>query len=143
MSGEEKGTITIRGIDKRIYNKLSGLAKELDKTVGELINDAMALVITLKGRIEGIGSTVLLIDGVENLEISAKDLEEIDKKVLIQNVEQLTLSKDIETKHIKDKIYKLMNIKKLRVYGDVNKLMLYSKCINVKEIEFSGEGEKE
>lgn len=143
MGGEEKSTVTIRGIDKRIYNKLSGLAKELDKTVGELINDAMALVITLKGRIEGIGSTVLLIDGVEKLEISARDLEELDKKVLIQNVEQLILSDDIETRLVKDKIYKLMNIKKLRVLGSVNKLMLYSKCINVKEIEFSGEERKE
>ncbi len=136
MTEGEKSTITIRGIDRKIYNKLSGLAKELDKTVGELLNEAMSLVITLRGRIEGIGSTILLIDGVEKLEISGKELSELDRKVLIQNVNTLTLKEDVDTQHIKDKIYKMMNIQRIIVKSDVNKLVLYSKCVNVKEIVF-------
>jgi len=144
MTKDEKSTITIRGIDKKIYNKLSGLAKELDKTVGELLNEAMSLVVTLRGRIEGIGSTILLIDGVNELEISGKELDEISKKVLIQNVKILTLLNDIDTQQIKDKIYKMMNIDKVIVKGNVNKLVLYSKCVNVKEIIFEKpEKEKE
>lgn len=140
MTSEEKKAVTIRGIDKKIYNKLASLAKELDKSVGDLINDAMALVLTLRGKLEDVRSDILLIDGVDNLELTGKELEEVDKKVLILNVDELTLSRDVNTNHVKEKIHRLINVNKLRVMGSVNKLVLYSKCINVKEIIFEGEG---
>jgi len=139
MSENEKSTVTIRGIDKKIYNKLSGLAKELNKTVGELMNEAMSLVITLRGKIESIDSTILLIEGISRLTLSGEELKELDKKILIQNVDELIFEKDVETTHVKEKIYRLMNIGKIHVKGKINKLILYSKCINVKEIVFEGE----
>ncbi len=138
MSGEEKdgkGTITIRGIDKKIYNKLSSLSREMDKTIGEALNEAMSLFITLAGMVEGIDKNIMVIQGHDKLEVTGKELEDVDKKVLFMNIDELVF-KDVDPEIFDKKIHKISNVKTLRIVGDMNKLKVYGKCMNVKKVVF-------
>jgi DNA replication initiation complex subunit (GINS family) len=133
---EEKSTITIRGINKKIYNRLATLSREMDKTIGELVNEAMSMFVTMTGMIEGVDKNIMVIMGIESLRVSKEELENIDKKVLLMNIDELILEKGITTEIFEGKIHKILNVSRLRIEGNVNKLLVYSKCVNVKDIEF-------
>jgi hypothetical protein len=133
---EEKSTITIRGINKKIYNRLATLSREMDKTIGELVNEAMSMFVTMTGMIEGVDKNIMVIRGIETLRVSKEELENIDRKVLFMNIDELILDKHLTTEIFEGKIHKILNVNRLKIEGNVNKLVVYSKCLNVKDIEF-------
>jgi len=95
MSSEEKKPITIRGIDRRLYEEMVARARKLGKTVGELINEAMELFLAFREGVKEVHEAVLegleearlaVISDVEELSLSAKDLGEVKGKLLIRNI---------------------------------------------------------
>ncbi len=139
MSGgeDDKKTVAIRGIDKSLYNKLSAIAREVDKTIGELMNEAIDLFVKVT---DGISETVAkvihepyVIKNLDTLEISGEELKDLDKAVLFINIDRLYL-KDVDDEAI-DKIVKIMRVKRFKAEGSFNRVRLLSKLEHVDEID--------
>lgn len=98
--------ITIRGIDRDLYKNVVKLARETGRTIGEVVNEALRLVVGLTGAtkeigrefIEGAkesGRRAIEVGGLEELTVSREDLEDIEGEVVFKNIKILRLSPDI------------------------------------------------
>jgi len=138
MSPDEKEErpITVRGIDRELYNKLKSIANELGKTVGEVFNEAMKFFLESSGIVAGyineLREDVISIRNLGELEVTGREIRESDKRIMFIGLDKLVL-KDID-KDALDKIYRIINVKELEITGDINRLKLYSKCYNVSKI---------
>ena len=135
MSTERK-PILIRGLDHNLYQRILAKAKELGKTVGELMNEVM------KGYLEGLtnnpdpdpntleiaGSVSLSRDDIVNIwneigEFSIKNSGEliigkdVDKEALqrIKNIENTGLLK------VPSHLHYLILLKSRKIYGKIEK----------------------
>jgi hypothetical protein len=52
---EEKKTVTIRGIDKKLYEMATETARKTGKTVGEVVNESLRLFLAATGEDNGTG----------------------------------------------------------------------------------------
>jgi hypothetical protein len=140
---EEKTTVTIRGLDKKLYREIMSLAKQAGKTVGEAINEAMELLISLGEGVvatgekfrEGIESTFLTqINGIEELTLSEEDLSEVKGQLLIRNINKLVFKDDVEQGTFDRKIRRLININELHIPKTLSKIKVLSRSSKVKKI---------
>lgn len=131
-----KGIISIRGIDKSLYRRISGLAKELDKSVGEVINEALELFIRLTDesatRISRLLSSSYVVKGVDELELSREDVKGVDKPVVFMNIRRLVI-RGLDDDAL-NMIAKVIDVDEFYVYGRVNKVKLYSKLNRVGKV---------
>ena len=120
-------TILIRGLDKHLYKRLVGRAKEGDKNVAELVNEA------LRGYIGQIDSEVvedvdprrIAISG-GSVSLSKSDVLGIHQEVgsfYIENSGQLTFDKDVDREAFAC-IERIHNTGRLRVPKEVHHLVL-------------------
>ncbi|HEW94337.1 hypothetical protein DRN84_01575 [Candidatus Geothermarchaeota archaeon] len=130
--------ISIRGIDKDLYKRLKAFADEAGKTVGEAVNDAIQIFLSLSGKlsatVDEIVKEAASLRGFNELSITGEEVKGFDKNIIIVDIDKLHL-KDFDDEALQ-KIVRLINIKKLIVSGKVNKVALYSKCFNVSSVEF-------
>ena len=135
---KNKKTISIRGIDTSLYNKLSAIAREVDKTIGELVNEAIDLFVKVTDGVTETVSKVIhepyVIKNLDKLEINGDELKELERPVLFLNIDELVLN-DLDEEAL-DKVVKIMKVNKLVVKGKVNKVKLYSKLDRVNAVEF-------
>ncbi|HIE37177.1 TPA: hypothetical protein EYP83_03325 [Candidatus Geothermarchaeota archaeon] len=132
-----KKTISIRGIDKNLYSKLSAIAKEVDKTIGELVNEAIDLFVKVT---DGVTETVAkvihepyIIKNLDKLVITGDELRGLDRPVMFLNIRELILE-DLDDDAL-DRIVKVMKVDKVLVKGSVNKVKLYSRFDRVGNVE--------
>lgn len=139
---EVKKTISIRGVDKNLYNKLSAIAREVDKTIGDLVNEAIELFVKVTDGVTETVSKIIhesyVIKNLDRLVITGKELNELDRPVMLLNIRELVL-KDLDDTSL-DAIAKIMRVDKLVVKGHVNKVKLYSKLDRVSHIEIQDTG---
>jgi len=140
---ERKKIISIRGIDTRLYEELGKIARELGKTVGEMINEAITLFITLKEGLGVMGEAITqelektkptIIGDIEELKLTAKDLEETKGKIIIKNVKKLELTEDITPQQINEKIRKIIKVDELIIPKTIPKTQILTKAIYIKKI---------
>jgi hypothetical protein len=120
-------TILIRGLDKRLYKRLVGRAKEDDKNVAELVNEA------LRGYIGQIDNETILDTDPRRISItggsvvlSKSDIMGIYEEVgtfHIDNSGQLTFDKDVDREAF-GCIDKIHNTGRLKVPKEVHHLVL-------------------
>lgn len=142
-SGDEvKKTISIRGVDKSLYGKLSAIAKEVDKTIGELVNEAIELFVKVT---DGVTETVAkvihepyVIKNLDRLVISGGELRSLDRPVMFLNIRELVLE-ELDDEAL-DTIVKVMKVDNVVVKGSVNKIKLYSRFDRVGDIEIHETG---
>ncbi len=139
---EGKKTISIRGVDKNLYNKLSAIAREVDKTIGDLVNEAIDLFVKVTDGVTETVSKVIhepyVIKNLDRLVISGRELNELDRPVMFLNIKELILE-DVDDSSL-DAIVKIMKVDKVVVKGSVNKIKLYSKLDRVSNIEIQDTG---
>ncbi len=137
-----KKTISIRGVDKNLYNKLSAIAREVDKTIGDLVNEAIDLFVKVTDGVTETVSKVIhepyVIKNLDRLVISGKELNELDRPVMFLNIKELILE-DVDDSSL-DAIVKIMKVDKVVVKGSVNKIKFYSKLDRVSNIEIQDTG---
>ena len=98
-------TVTIRGVDGRIYDDFSQIIQMSGLTIGEAITKMMRDVskdfdevfpqLSAQNLKYIINKVRLTVQHYDRLSISLKDLEEADKSIIFQHIDQLTLEADI------------------------------------------------
>jgi hypothetical protein len=120
-------TTLIRGLDKRLYKRLVGKAKEGDKNVADLVNEAMrGYVRQMENAIaEDVDPNSIVISG-GSVTLSKNDIIGIHQEVgtfSIENSGQLIFDKDIDREAFQY-IERIHNTGRLRVPKDVYHLIL-------------------
>lgn len=138
----EKKSVSIKGVKSDVYNRMMRMAKDSGRTLGELTNDAYrSFLATVEGArnvsksfIEGAGSAMpKTIENIKRLEITRKDLEEINHKVSLRNIDELTL-KDIDDETFEKFIISIVGIKKLMIPSMLKKSKVILRSSFVDEI---------
>ncbi|ABN69216.1 conserved hypothetical protein [Staphylothermus marinus F1] len=172
MSSQEKKTYTIRGLDPELYKTFSETAKKLGLSVGEFMNEAMRALLTtisftgevgqkigkeaskllsefikssrksLKEAVESVKNTIV-ISGIEELDISRNDLEDIDKQVVLVNIKKLYISDDVDWKLLDEKIKSIKMVNEISIPNHIPKLLFAKKCFMVKRIIVRSEKREE
>ncbi|HID72808.1 TPA: hypothetical protein EYP38_02595 [Candidatus Micrarchaeota archaeon] len=146
-------TVTIRNIDEEVYSRVVSLAKSLGVTAGELVNESLRLLLSLTARgvevAKGVGKGLLeegLLEGlkrkdfvsigdVDELVITRKDLEEVDKPVMIRNVKKLTFAADVSEEIFDRKIKSIVFVDELVIPGHLPKLKVLSRSRMVRTVK--------
>jgi hypothetical protein len=120
-------TVLIRGLDRQVYNKLVGRAKELGKNVADLVNEAMrGYVDELSNRSEEpIDPKRIIISGGPVI-LSKSDIMGIFGEVgqfRVDNTGELVFDTDVD-KEAFQRIQRIHNTGKLKVPKDVHYLAL-------------------
>lgn len=150
---KERKTITIRNIDREIYERASALAKEMGVRIGDLVNEALERLISLSRRgieissriasevaeasseaIENMLGETITISDIYELIVSKKDLESIEGKVQFRNINKLILANDINIELFRDKVSGIIRCDELVIPKSLPKLQILSKAKFVKKI---------
>jgi len=118
--------VLIRGLDRNLYNRIVGRAKEQGKNVADLVNEAMRAYLN-----EGAVTTPNVFDTKKLVFTGSVNLSKSDILGLhdelgpfqLENSGQLTLDKDVD-KEAFHRIERIHNTGKLRVPSNVHHLAL-------------------
>jgi hypothetical protein len=147
---ENKEIISIRGVNKDLYQKLSAYAKEAGMTVGEAINNAMAsFLATLEGirttgreLIEGIQKGMnIYIGDIDELKIEARDLNEVENPVILRNIKRLEIAEDVDQELFNKKIRRIVNVDELIIHDKLSKFQVLAKSFRIKKLTVKKTGE--
>lgn len=141
--GENIQNISVKGIKKDVYNKVSQIARLTGRTLGEVTNEAYKSLIGAFDGFEHIsrnfreglaGSVPKYVENIKTLEISKKDVEEIGRKTVFRNIESLAFS-DINDESFDKYVDAIINVKKLTIPSTLKKSKVLLKCSYVDSIE--------
>ena len=120
-------TVLIRGLDKQVYNKLVGRAKELGKNVADLVNDAMrGYVDELSNHSDDPIDPNRIVISSGSVTLSKSDIVGIFGEVgpfRVDNSGELIFDADVD-KEAFNRIERIHNTGKLRVPRQVHYLAL-------------------
>ena len=158
MSNEnenEKKVITVRGVEKDLYERILQIARNSGRTVGEVINDAIRTFLAFSERIQGkidettqraigigkafiegyneAGKEIIIISDLEELHVNKNEIISAGKPVSFRDIKKLVLE-DIDQDIINKYIDSIISVDELVVPSSVNKLLLLQKCKFVKKI---------
>ncbi|MFP3267982.1 MAG: hypothetical protein RXO29_00065 [Desulfurococcales archaeon] len=149
---EKKASITIRGVDKELYEKFSRKAKELNMTVGAILNEAMrdflSLVDTGLDAVQKVTDTAvttiraaippqdeyIVIKDIGEISLSASDLEKSEKKLMIVNVKKVIFSDDVTEEIFRKKIKSIKFADEVAFPKSVSSLTVAERCQMVKKL---------
>lgn len=149
---EEKVSITIRGIDKELYENISKKAKELNITIGNLFNEAMKeflsmlddgldafqkitdrTVTSIRANIPAQTSSII-IKNIGEIKLTAADLSKADKPIIIINVKKVELSNDVTEELFREKIKAIKFSDEVVVPKNISIILVAQRCQLVKKI---------
>ncbi|MEM1630411.1 MAG: hypothetical protein QXE39_06945, partial [Saccharolobus sp.] len=86
----KKRTITVRGIDQKLYSKLAEIARNSGKTMGEVVNEAFRTFLDLTNAAKQTASNVIqtgktFIEGFK---------EGMGDFIVISDIDELTINKE-------------------------------------------------
>jgi len=155
---KEYKTITIRGIDEKLYKKIVSLSKETGETVGELVNRGLKMVIDAmstgssfirkavvpgKAFMEGLSQAwekkgevqeAMIISDIGELELSKEDLEVTEKRIVFKKIGKLTIKPDVNFDLFKEKVESIILVDELYIPNTFPKLEIASMSRMVKKI---------
>jgi hypothetical protein len=154
-NNNNRKTITIRGVDSDLYNRIVNLSRQSGKTVGEIMNQAMSTFLGLAGKagekideavskaretgkafIEGFNEAkkdVVIISDIEELEANKNEITSLGKPVLFRNIKKLVLE-DIDEPTLDRYIDSIVSVDELVIPRSLNKFKVLQKCKFVKRI---------
>ncbi|MEM0020870.1 MAG: hypothetical protein QW333_01560 [Fervidicoccaceae archaeon] len=149
---EKKVSVTIRGIDKDLYERISRKAKELNITVGTAINEAMrdflsaldaGLEIFQKSTDKALTSirtalpaqqTSIIIKDIGEIRITANDLMKADRPILLLNVKKIVFTDDVTENIFREKIRSIKIAEEVVIPKGISMITVAQKCQMVKKI---------
>jgi hypothetical protein len=154
-NNNNRKTITIRGVDSDLYNRIVNLSRQSGKTVGEIMNQAMSTFLGLAGKagekideavfkaretgkafIEGFNEAkkdVVIISDIEELEANKNEITSLGKPVLFRNIKKLVLE-DIDEPTLDRYVDSIVSVDELVIPRSLNKFKVLQKCKFVKRI---------
>jgi hypothetical protein len=161
---EGKKIIAIRGIDERLYKEAARISREIGWTIGELINQSLKLFLAtfpaltqkvaesteqlvvkptkefIEAAKEAVKRPLLdyyLISDLEEVVLSKKDLEELDKPLVIASVQKVIVDGDVDFDLFDSKVLYLQFVDEVVVPSNYPKVRLYTKLKHVKKVSFT------
>jgi hypothetical protein len=140
----EKENISIKGIQKNVYDKVKNLARETGKTVGDLTNDAFKVVLSAANETKKVGgefvkgmkeSMVSSVQDISSLEISGNELIMNNRRVSFRNIDHLVF-KDITEKDFADFVDSIVNVKTLEVPKTLSKFLVLERSKFIENLKF-------
>ena len=141
--------ITIRGIDKDLYKRALVIARKSGKTVGEVINSSLKMLISSIGTTSNVVSNILnefqkgvklatsiIISNLDELTITKKDLENIDKPIILSSIKRIVIDNDIPFDLFNSKVQSISDCDELVIPDNYPKLSVLSKCKFVKKVTY-------
>ncbi|WP_016731756.1 hypothetical protein [Saccharolobus islandicus] len=147
----KKKTITIRGVDEKIYRKLTEIARSSGKTIGEVTNQAFRTFLDLsdaakrtasgvvesgktfiEGFKEGIGNLIIISD-IDELSVNKEEMMQTGKPIAFKGIKKLSLV-NISDDDVEKYIQEISDVDELIIPPNINKLKLLQKCRRVKKI---------
>ncbi|MEM0073354.1 MAG: hypothetical protein QXH31_01705 [Thermoplasmatales archaeon] len=141
---EDKESVSIKGIQKNLYERMKSLARETGRTVGEVTNDAYKIALSAASQTRKVGEEffqglsekrVVMVRDLKKLDISGEELREYKKKVAFRNIEELTF-KNLGKEDFDQYIDSITNVKILSLPKEIPKFDVLEKCTFVDEIKF-------
>ncbi|QKQ99196.1 hypothetical protein GWK48_01205 [Metallosphaera tengchongensis] len=154
-NNQENKTVTIRGIDSKLYERIVKLAHDTGKTVGELTNQAMSQFLsavaeaemitynvkdsiknTGKAFIDGFNESkknVLVISNIGELTVYKSEIISSNKIISFRNIGKLSLP-DLDQETLDKYIDSLVYIDELVIPPSINKILLMQKAKFIKKI---------
>lgn len=121
--------VTIRGIDDEIYRRFSAEARNRGIAIGKLVTQAMSNLLEAKPmgsyKVENVDEEVI---------ITKKDLESLDKPVILKNIVKLTFTGDVDGPTFVNCVERMENIEELNIPDTLTKLLILAKSKNVGKI---------
>ena len=142
---EERRTITIRGVDRELYAKALALAKAAGRSVGEVVNDALRLLLSTgvaaataltkaaeAGRefveeLREAAKGVLVVSGVDELTVAKGDLEAVEGSVAFRGVKKLRFGDDVDYELFDRKVASIVMCEEVELPKGFPKLKAASK----------------
>ncbi|AFH42337.1 hypothetical protein IOK49_06605 [Fervidicoccus fontis] len=159
---EKKITITIRGIDKDLYEKISNKAKQLNTTVGSLVNEAIGNLLasidigiektskivdtTIKAASEAIKTPLselkssittqdyIIISNIGEITVSKNDLESSEKPLIFVNVKRIVFADNVTEELIKNKVRAIKVSDEVIIPKTISSMTIAQKSQFVKKI---------
>ena len=155
-SNEERRSVTIRGLDKDLYKRIALLARESGRTIGELINESMKLLLATtsaaleaaakagtavtelgksvaEGVKEGMNEYVEVKD-ISELVLNAEDLRGLSKPLVLKNIGKLVISDDVPYELFNNVVKSIVLVDEVVIPSSYPKLLVAAKCRFVKKI---------
>lgn len=154
-NNKENRTVTIRGIDSKLYERLVNLARETGKTVGEVTNQAIgnflsaiseaemitsnvkdSIKSTGKAFIDGFNESkrnVLVVSNIGEITVFKSEIISTGRPVSFRNIGKLILP-DIDQDTLERYVDSIISVDELVVPPSINKLMITRKARFVKRI---------
>ncbi|WP_291767101.1 hypothetical protein [Caldivirga sp. UBA161] len=151
-SEEEKKQVTIKGVDKELYDRALQLSREMGITVGELVNKSLKAFISLvdvtnkavtsmaqalsessKAFVEG-AKGVRIISNVDELAVTKEDLEGLDSQVTFRGIKRLVFSNDITWELFNSKVSSIIMCDEVVLPKNIPKLKAVEKMRFVRKI---------
>jgi hypothetical protein len=137
--------ISIKGVQKKLYNRVKGLATDTGRTVGEITNDAFKVLLAAAGETKKVGEEFIQavrdsksanVQDLKSIEITGPELIKNNKKVSFRNIENLAF-RDMTESDFDSYIESIVNVKNLEVPKGVSKFKVLEKAKYVDNIKFS------
>ena len=149
---EEKKQVTIKGVDKELYDKALQLSREMGITVGELGNKSLKAFISLvdvtnkavtsmaqalsesgKAFVEG-AKGVSVISNIDELTVSREDLESLDSQVTFRGIKRLIFNNDVTWELFNSKVSSIIMCDEVVLPKTIPKLKAIEKMRFVKKV---------
>ncbi|MEM0135266.1 MAG: hypothetical protein QXU18_08600 [Thermoplasmatales archaeon] len=145
-SSDKKDTenVSIKGVQKRLYERVKSLATDTGKTVGEITNDAFKVLLAAAEETRKVGeefiqavrdSKLTYVQDLNSIEISGPELAKNNKKVVFKNIQTLVF-KDISESDFDSYIESMVNIKVLEIPKGIPKFKVLERAKYVDSIKF-------
>ncbi|KJE48693.1 MULTISPECIES: hypothetical protein [Acidiplasma] len=135
-------TISIKGVSSDLYKRIQKLSSDTGKTIGQITDEAYRSFVGsidnakhlsdnfIKGLKEGSSE---YIENIKDLDISGKDLEEIGRKIVFKNIENLTFT-DITGEQFDKYVISIINVKNVIIPKTLSKAKVILRCNFVDKI---------
>lgn len=141
---EDTGNISIKGVQKRLYDRVKNLARETGKTVGDITNDAFKVVLAAAGETKKVGEEFIqavrdskstYVQDLNAIEITGSELAKNNKKVNFKNIQNLTF-KDVTETDFDNYVESIVNVKNLEIPKGISKFMILERVKYVDSLKF-------
>lgn len=114
--------VTIRGIDEKVYREFSAEARRQNKSVGELITEAMTYYL------QRLHKKSYEISHYNEVVVSKEDLIELNAPVRFCHIERLIIDDDMDVDTFEKYIVEIAHCEYVEFPAHIPKLYAYSKC---------------
>lgn len=144
-NNDERENVSIKGVQKSLYDKMKGLARETGKTVGDLTNDAFKTVLSAANETRKVGGEfikgvrqgiVMNVQNISSIEITGQELVKNNKKVSFRNIDHLVF-KDVNEKDFDDFVESIVNVKVLEIPKEIAKFKVLERSKFIENLKFN------